>query len=264
MNTLQKSLLIVISACSVVGTTLPMENTQKSTTSTVGKKEAIKKILLKTLKSLAQDLDHHKDLCKNYPSDSYDGDSPSSILDKMTLLLRKAKEGDITFTDEDLQPIQFTRKTHVWEKKSKYENTKNFWPVHCAIGTINKNLLHKLSQHDITCNKKKGKRKITPCEQLLKELKRSNDRSLSNLENRSNFENRIDMLFCLANFSNFTENADELNNHDSNSDSDWTENFATSYRKPGVESSDSDSESEQPNSDTNPQDQPKLEEKDGQ
>ena len=59
MNALQKSLLIVISACSVIGTTQPMEDPQGPTTLTVEKKEATKKILLKTLKSLAQDLDHH-------------------------------------------------------------------------------------------------------------------------------------------------------------------------------------------------------------
>ena len=277
MNTLQKSLLIATAACSVIGTTLPMEDTQESTTLTVEKKEATKKILLKTLKSLAQDLDHHggrnceKDLCNNYSSDSdsYDGDS-RSILDKMATLLRMAKKHDITFTDEDLQPLTFARKTHVWKKKPNlnsdstshavYGNTKNFWPVHCAIETIHKNLLDELLQHDITCNKKKGKRKITPCEQILKELKRSNDRSLSNFEDRSNFENRINILFRLEDFPNF---ADELNNHDSNSDSDWTENFDTSYRLPGVESS-SDSESDTSNYDFNSLDQPKLEEKDGQ
>ncbi len=254
MNTLQKSLLIITSVCSVVGTTLPMENSGKNKN-----KEALKQALFIPFKKATQE----------WASDLISNEHDNSKPGRIAYLLAKAREHGIKFTDEDLQPL--TKKIEIQKKTTTcpegmeshieyaYPIMNNFWFLHNTVSILHADLFNELLLHGITRNKERGKGRITPLSILLKILKKET------LDDHQ-FNIALDMLSRLVDSDNFSDQEtdnDSVFDHYSARTGPFFPNLTKILQDSDLVKSSSDSESDTSNSEINSPD-PASEKKDDQ
>ena len=161
MNVIKKSFLIVATVGTIAGTTYAMDNPEKAeadSTCESAHREVTKQAVLGGIRTLVQEWEHN--IYDNCPKESHsvrtkppvDNDNPN----KIRHLLSWARENGILFTDEDVQPLRFTQKTHhgpSYDLVTHYHKEQLFWLLRNATDMIQKGLFDELLQHNISVDK---------------------------------------------------------------------------------------------------------------